>query len=247
MIRFGDAAMPILGSIGSFLADGNFMAFFADQLAKSLPQLSALTSGVLNLLPAVLALSHGFLFVISSITKALGIFISLLNTFPVLTSAVGAVAGGILTLATVTSFYTIIVKGAILSSIKLVGQLAIQAAAYLANSFAALTFASSLALVISMTLIGIVVVGALAAKFSGLSDQIKSAREQLEQFKNVQSQSMGGVGTELGSTTGIGGGGDGNSYTTIINAGDRDDAARQQYSSGYERRQSQHVDSIFGG
>lgn len=257
ILSFTEAAMPIIDGIINTIIEADILGFLSNQLAEALPQLVSLASTIANLIPAIVHLSQGFLVVAQVIGIMLSPLITMINTFPVLGKVLGLVIGSFLTLVSLISLHNVLMSGAslaVLNYAKVAGSYLVAGliAAYEAmltytGSTVAATVATAALTVAVATLVGVLTlgVGALASHFFGLGKNIKGARKELERF-NQTGTALGS--NSFGSPSGVGPNGQSayhDNSTTIIQAGDRDDAARQQYSSAYEKQQ--HVDSVFGG
>jgi len=224
----------------------------ANQLAESLPALWILGLAFAEILPAVIRLSQGFLLMSSIILGLVGMVAWLVNTFRVLAPVIGLVIGLYATLITASTLYSIVTASAIKTMVRFAASLVMRLAPALQTAIANLigytisteaAYWATVALISAVTL-GVGAVSALAGGFGLLDSNIKDATKSLRKFANG-SNALGSTYFNSGSVTG---GGYGSAYrdnsTTIIQAGDRDSAARQQYSSSYERQQ--HVDNVFG-
>jgi hypothetical protein len=165
-----------------------------------------------------------------------------LNTFPVFTRGLGILVSMFLVATSAVTLWSAAMTGAsgtILSYVIPSVIAAVEAlTGYTLTTWQA--YAATTALIGALTL-GAGALASFAGEFSLLGGNVKDARKELEKFNRT--------GNALGSTSIRGNGGE-NPYattaggsTTVINAGDRDSAARQQYASQYE--QQQHVDSVF--
>jgi hypothetical protein len=257
-LAFTQAAMPVLQGVFNTLASVDIFGILANNLAKALPMLVLMGQSLMEILPAILQVSHGFLVVASVLTYVVGVVSTIINTVPYLGEVLGILAGAFLTLTAAATMYNL----AQTSTITLARKWAATAAGTLLTGiksaiigFAQLTatvwgLSSSLLVSIALTatLIGLltgglaIAVAGLASIFDNLTDSIGGARQELKQFQNEGIDSRGPAYAEPG------GRGDSNVYrdnsTTIINANDRDSASRQQYRSEYE--QGQRIDSVFG-
>ncbi len=254
-LAFSDAAMPLLTGVMETVSGMNLFGYLATQLHIALPALVRIGSALMQILPAVVNLSQGFLEVASVLSLVIGRFSWLLNLSPMLTTVLGGLLGTLLVLVTATTLYSIAQQGLIGTSLGLAKSLFVATGAKL-KSAAASAYATmanwglfySMLAVISATVVGIAVVGVLADRFGSLAGNAANAREELEKFASVNN----GLNT-ISTENGWGGQSNGNrgssiyqdNSTTVIYADGKDSAARQQYSSSYE--QKQHVDSIFGG
>jgi hypothetical protein len=251
LLAFSHAAAPLVADVVGAISGVDFFGFFAQELASAWPALVMMGQAITQILPAIVHLSQGFLVVAAVLTGVVGMVSMLANQFPMLTTAIGAVIGALVILISVTTLYTIATNGLVSASLTAAKSLLWTTGAYIRQAGAAIvgavanmTFAQSLALVASTMLIGIPLAAMLAEKFGDLAGNISNARKELDKFANSKNAMNGDIPVGGSSATG----GAANPYidnsTTVINAGDRDSAARQQYSSSYEKHQ--YRDSVFG-
>lgn len=257
-LAFTQAAMPVLQGIFNTLASVDIFGILASNLAKALPMLVLMGQSLMEILPAIVQVSHGFLVVASVLTYVVGVVSTIINTVPYLGEVLGILAGAFLTLTTAATMYNL----AQTTTITLARKWAAAAAGTLLTGIktaiigfgkmVAAVWAYSSSMIVSIaltaTFIGLLTGGlaialaGIASIFDDLTDSIGGARQELKQFQNEGIDSRGPAYAEPG------GRGDSNVYrdnsTTIINANDRDSASRQQYRSEYE--QGQRIDSVFG-
>lgn len=244
-LAFTQAVMPTLRGIGEFLASLDVFGYLATTLNESYLALQAIGLSVVEILPAIVNLSQGFLTLSAAILGLIGVFSWLLNLSPMLTKAFGLLTGAMLvavTISTVLTVAKITYAKSVLST--LIPALNAEIASFLGVAAASWQAYLATAAFLSLISLGVVAITGLATQFDVLGNNIAGARKELEKFTNT--------GTALGGSPTVGvGGGVGQSSgvyqdnsTTIIDASSRDDAARQQYSSAYERKQ--YRDSVFG-
>jgi len=268
LLAFSEAAMPLVSGLMQTIAGMDFFGYLGSQLSEALPELMMLGDALDEILPAVVNLSQGFLTVAAVIGTSIGMVVGLMNLFPGLTTALGTVAAGMLTVVAVSGLWQIAVAGLTGQLVGLATTLVTNVVTALNAHIASLIgvqAASWGAYVATAAFLGLLtfgVVPALASAASGfnlLGGNINDARKELEKFAAVNN-GFGGVTPMAGaqptrsgatnpySNTMPSGGSSTNLYqdqsTTVIYADDRDSAARQQYSSEYERKQ--HRDSVFG-
>jgi hypothetical protein len=242
VIAFGHAITPIISGLVNQIGDKDTIGFFAAQLEQALPSLIMLFNSVIEILPAIVRLSQGFLTVTAVIGLMAESLALVLNTFPVFTRGLGILVSMFLVATSAVTLWSAAMTGAsgtILSYVIPSVIAAVEAlTGYTLTTWQA--YAATTALIGALTL-GAGALASFAGEFSLLGGNVKDARKELEKFNRT--------GNALGSTSIRGNGGE-NPYattaggsTTVINAGDRDSAARQQYASQYE--QQQHVDSVF--
>jgi hypothetical protein len=252
LLSFTQAMMPVLSSIGTFLAETDFFGGLADQTTRALPSLVRLGDAVIPLVNAVLNLSQGFLVVASRILWAAQGITVLLGRFDAFGMIVGAVIGLFFALSGLIGLFNVLVTGAtgvVLGWAKaLLGPFAagmqaaiLQITGYNISMATALALTAALVSVLTFFLAPVIV--GLADKFDILGGNIADARKELERF-GATAPGMRGVGPTGETTFGNGGNVYRDNSTTVIAAGNPDDAARQQYSREFERQQ--HVDSVFG-
>jgi len=253
-LRFSDAVMPVLAGIGRFLVQKDIFGFMANQLATALPALVRIGLAFTEILPAVIRLSQGFLTFASFLFIGAQVMSLVINKMGILAPIIGGLISLYFGLVAASTLYTI----ATAASIKTIGRfalaLAVKAipaikgaisslAAYTGMSYAA---ATATAVLLSVVTLGAAAIGVMSAGWLELGSNIGSATKSLRQFARTSN----GIGsTNLGANgSGFGSGDRAGFYqdnsTTVIQAGDKDSAARQQYASEYEKQQ--HVDSVFG-
>ena len=246
VVQFADVFMPMVEGFGAFLANANFLQFFANQLNRLQGPIRAFIIGIKQVIPLIVTLSEGIFTVISVLALMAGGIALLINKVPFLAQVIGAFVGAALIAATITTLWT-------LASVALTGSLGASAGAMLTAAKSSLVAAASFQagaasafLFWSTLLIGIAAAGYFVSRMKDVENQIANANSELQKFNelaNADTPDSIGVGTTTGSSTGQRSGG--NVYKTIIDANGQDEAARQQYSNSYERQQ--HTDAVFGG
>lgn len=255
ILGIANAAMPVMAEMVSAIADSDILGVLAFHLEQALPSLYALAGGLSQIIPAILKISQGFLIMAGALTYVIGVVGRMINTFPFLAEMIGIVAGAFLTLLAAASIYNLVSGKTIQRAYMLA--LALRKKVFTAiakvipamDSLTASTWGTYFA---TAALIGVLTAGLgvvlpkLLEHFDILGSNIGEAQSKLEDFVKTKQGMRGNIGTEVGA---IGNPSGSNPYvdqsTTVINAGNRDDAARQQYNSSYEKQQ--HVDSVFGG
>lgn len=253
---FATAAMPILSGFVQFFSDVDWLGAFASELARAWPFLVMFGNAIVDMLPAIMSLSQGFLVVAGVVTMVTGQMLSLINTFPFAAKMVGVLIGAFLTLVSVMTLHRVLITGttgAVLNMARAFGTRVVQSIATWINAQTALNLTLRQTAVLLGSIMGILTFGLgpmiseLISGFKLFGNNVAGARNELRRFSATNPSLRGeftGTGTGTGSTTD-----NGDIYrdhsTTVIEAGNRDDAARQQYSSEYEQRQ--HVDAVFGG
>lgn len=258
LLRFTNTVRPLLVSVGSFLANIDFLRFFAAELSRAITPLANMAAAISEMIPGIVRASQGFLAFAAGITMAVLAVSKLLNLLPISAEAIGGMISAMLLLGTATSLYTIAANSALTATLGLATGLLADAVGALLTYIPALSTATAAtwgyyiaaAAVLGLLTLGLVpAVSSLASSFSILGGEIGQARKELEKFGMAQGNLDGDLGV-MGNggsnpySTATGGSYVDNS-TTVIESGDRDAAARQQYSSQYEHQQ--HVDSVFGG
>jgi hypothetical protein len=248
VLAFTDAVMPMIQGVISFIAEQDILGMLASHLNEAWPELQNMGEAIVQILPAIMSLSQGFLVVASTIMEGVGAIAWMINVLGPFGEILGVAVGVMFTIVAVSSLWTTIntaLTGSILSQVVPAVQTWI--ASNIGLALSTWQVYAALVAVITVATLGIGAVLGFAGSFGVLSGNVSDARKELEKFANTQS-SMRGMGGDLGGS-GLGGGGGPNVYndqsTTVIYADNRDDAARQQYSSEFERRQ--HRDSVFGG
>jgi len=257
-LAFTQAAMPVLQGVFNSLTSVDIFGILATNLAKALPMLVLMGQAFMEILPAIVQVSHGFLVVASALTAVIGIVSAIINTVPYLGEVLGILAGAFLTLTAAATLYNLsqtatitlarqwaaAIAGKLLASIKtaVIGLGKMVAAVWAYSSSMIVSIA------LTATFIGLLTGGlalalaGIASIFDDLTDSIGGARQELKQFQN---EGIDSRGPAYGEPSGRG---DSNVYrdnsTTVIDANDRDSASRQQYRNEYER--GQRIDSVFG-
>jgi hypothetical protein len=255
MLEFADAAMPVLSEFFSALANSDILGVLASHLDQALIPLYAMANGFAQIIPAILKISQGFLIVAGSITYFLGLVSRLINTFPFLAEMIGLASGAFLTLIAYVSISSLVTGGLIGKAYALaatMGGRVVSAVGKAVTAMLGYTATTWQAYFATAALVGVLTLGLgvllpkIIDHFDILGSNIGDAQSKLEEFEKTKQGMRGDIGTDVG-VSGMGGGS--NPYvdnsTTVINAGNRDDAARQQYGNSWEKQQ--HVDSVFGG
>jgi len=253
-LRFADAVMPVLAGIGQFLVQKDIFGFMANQLATALPQLIQLGVSFAQILPAIIRISQGFLVFATAIIFAVDAMSRVINAIGILGPIIGGLISLYLGLITASTIYSIVTANAISAIVRFAAALVVKLAPAIAKGITFLTgytlttwqaYAATVALIGALTL-GVGAVAAMSGGFAALNSNIGDATKNLRNFAKTSN----GIGsTNLGASgSGFGSGSRSGFYqdnsTTVIQAGDRDSAARQQYASEHERQQ--HLDSVFG-
>jgi hypothetical protein len=217
IVRFGDAAMPIIAGVIREAGNMGILRAFADLIVRMGPNLATLTKLFVGLLPAIIQLSQGFLYVATFLTGFLYAIGRLIDVVPYAGQIIGVMTGALLTLVSATALYTITQSGAIAATIGLTKSVLSAAAAfigkYTVGVFSAIAgtygFTTALisATVAAATLIGVLtlglgpVLGFLSGGFTDLSSDIDKATSSLESFASA-SDSLDG--TQVGVNGGMG-------------------------------------------
>jgi len=253
-LAFTAAAMPLLQGLGEYVVSKDIFGFMATQLAEAWPALVLLGQSLMQILPAVIRVSQGFLLVAAGLSVIFQPIAILINQFPILGGAIGVVTAGLFTLIGVSSLATLAMNANTAAVTRFASTLlfkagtAINSAIISLANYTGMSYAATAATVAlwSAVTLGVAAVALYSTQFKLLTGNISSATSELRKFGRV-SGTLSGTSFDTPSPTG--GSTQGSYYTdnstTIIDAGNRDDAARQQYSSEYERQQQ--VDSVFGG
>ncbi|TKX58902.1 hypothetical protein EXE44_04985 [Halorubrum sp. SS7] len=234
IVRFGDAAMPILSGIIREMGNMGILRAFADLLVRTIPLLSTLTAEIVGMIPAVIQLSEGFLITATGLTMLLGVFFDIINVVPYAGQFIGVLTSLLLGLVSVTALYTVATSGAtaaVLSFGKsilaaagaLIGKytVGLLAATYGQYGFAA---AAAVAAAQAAVLLGVLtfglapVLGTLSSGFTDLSGDIDSATESLRAFTNQAGNVGGSVGVDTTTPSGMsstGGYADASSMTVV--------------------------------
>lgn len=252
LLAFSHAAAPLVADVVGAISGVDFFGFFAQELATAWPALVMMGQAITQILPAIVHLSQGFLVVAAVLTGVIGMVSMLANQFPLLTTVIGGLIGVLIAIVSLTTLWTIATETLMASSLGLaktlimttIPSLKAMALNLWMDAVAAWGLYGALVAVITVLSLGIGVVAAMSSKFGKLGSNISNARKELDKFANSKNAMNGDIPVGGSSATG----GAANPYidnsTTVINAGDRDSAARQQYSSSYEKHQ--YRDSVFG-
>lgn len=242
IVRFGDAAMPIIAGVIREAGNMGILRAFADLIVRMGPRLAVLTRLIIGILPAIIQLSQGFLTVATALTGALFVIGKIIDVVPYAGQVIGLLTGALLTLISVTALYTITQSGAIAATLGLTKSILAAAAAfvgkYTVGAFSAIagTYGLTTALItataaatalVSVLTLGLgVVLPALSGGFTDLSSDIDKATSSLESFASA-SDSIDGtqVGVNGGmtptDTQGRSGGYQDASQITVV-AGDKE-------------------------
>jgi len=246
LLGFAEATTPILAGLVTFVSDANILQSLATILADALPLLIRLGNFLVNLIPLIIQLSQGFLVVAAATASVIGPFVNFLTSVKGLVPFIGVLIGMFINLVAISTVYSVVTSGATAAALKFAAVIGIQAV----QALTAYIGTTATAVVVTGTLIGLLTFGlapllsSLGGLFGSFGSNVASARQELEQFADAQN----GIGD-----TGFGGSASAQTSsssvyrddsTTIIQSTNRDGAARQQYSSQYERRQQ--IDSVFG-
>jgi hypothetical protein len=217
IVRFGDAAMPIIAGVIREAGNMGILRAFADLIVRMGPTLATLTKLLVGLLPPIIQLSQGFLYVTTFLTGFLYSIGRVIDVVPYAGQVIGLVTGALLTLVSATALYTVATSGAMAAVLGLTKSILGAAAAfvgkYTVGVFSAiagtygLTTALISATVAATALIGILTLGLgpalgfLSGGFTDLSSDIDKATSSLESFASA-SDSLDG--TEVGVNSGMG-------------------------------------------
>ncbi|MEE6210382.1 hypothetical protein U3A55_09455 [Salarchaeum sp. III] len=252
-LAFTAATMPLLTGLTAFLANVDVFGILATQLSRALPALTMIGAAVVDILPVVMHLSQGFLTVAGVVAGVVGVFANLLGQFPMLLTAFGVVTGALFTVVSATALWSVATGGLIGSMVSLASTiittvlpaLTAKIASLLGVAAASWTAYTATAALLGLLSVGLIpVVASLGSIFSGVSSDIANARKELEEFAKGRNALNADVPTSGRTPTSQAGNVYRDHSTTVINAGSRDDAARQQYSNQYERRE--HINAVFG-
>lgn len=211
IVRFGAASFPVFAAVDAFLGNLNLIEGFGNVLADTLPLLFTLATAVAEIVPPLLSLSMGFLFVSTVVIKALTSILSFFDVIPYGLELLGVLVGTILTLVTVSALYSNI--SALLSA-TFVQQAATILSTYLPSlssligAQAAATISTYALYTAYLALIGALTFGLGAAiagitsQFSAMNAKISSATDSLREFGAVGSQIDGmDIGMSTATTT----------------------------------------------
>lgn len=260
LLAFSNAMMPVLQRVAGWFAETDFFGALGRQFSRAYPALLLMWNGLEGIFSAVMNLSQGFAIVGGFILQTASWILYPIRQFDRFGIAVGALVAVFFTASAAVGIFRIIVTGATGTVLKFAGAMmtklvpGLTASKYgfWANIVATYGWAKALGIVAGLLVVvtgGLILVGAVASsvasRFDILSGNIASARSELEKFAQTD-PNMRGMG--IGAGGGVGTDGT-NVYrdnsTTVINASNPDEAARQQYSQQFERRQQ--IDSVFGG
>ncbi|MFC6990205.1 hypothetical protein ACFQJD_18625 [Haloplanus sp. GCM10025708] len=255
VVAFGEMAVPLFTMLGERFPDVNMIALLGSVLADTLPLLAAIVTDLGRFLPIIYELSLGFLAATRGIMMMFGGLGQILNVLPYGLEVMGALAGVLLTLLSVSAMYTVVnnsLQGGLLS---LFGAVQMNAAAFQRMTAAELmatlqSYALSAALMTlySVLTLGIAAgIGWLTSQFVSLEGGIRSATDALREFNGV-SANTGGFGSMSGFSGGGGVAGGNVVYKNYnINANSREDATRITETLSYmegTRRDSEFASGI---
>jgi hypothetical protein len=248
LVAFGQAAIPILRGFIQFVNNTDFIGFFAEQLQRASGSIFLIIESVKQLVPFIINLSQGFLFVASVILGAISIIATLANFFPRLTGVIGAVIGALLLLVTVTTLYSIVTaSSAVKAGLAFAGSLLKSAGAAIIAKFGIVGLTLAVVALTSAITLGLAGVISFSGAFDDLTGSIMGANSSLREFNKLTGRSsfssgFSGPGSPIGQT-----GGQGSNYdVSVVSDGDKDRAARSAYASSYELKQREQTNSIFG-
>lgn len=217
IVRFGDAAMPIIAGVIREAGNMGILRGLADLIVRLTPLLATMTKFFIGALPAVIQLSEGFLKVATVIGGVIYAVGWLIDVVPYAGQAIGLVTGALLTLVSVTALYTVATSGAMAAVLGLTKSILGVAAAFIGKYtwgvFLAtvetygLTTALYGAAVAAGVLIGVLTLGLgvvlpkISGGFTDLSSDIDTATSSLESFASA-SDSLDG--TQVGVNGGMG-------------------------------------------
>ncbi len=259
LLAFTNAMMPVLQRVANWFATTDFFGGLATQFARALPHLVAMFNSLEGIFQAVMNLSQGFTLVARIVLGMANTLLLPIRRFDTFGIVVGSLVGAFFAASAAAGIFRILVTGATASAARFAAVMAgsvIKSVYGYASAVVIATaqtwgWAAALGVVAGLLVIvtgGLALAGAavssLASDFNLLGSNIASARSELDKFAKTE-PSMRGAG---GAGGGMGTNG-ANVYrdnsTTVINASNPDEAARQQYSQQFERRQQ--IDSVFGG
>jgi len=261
-LSFAHAIMPLASAFFQFLANSNIVGIFADQLAKALPHLIGIGNAIIDILPFVMRISHAFLVFVDVLFRTTGFLLNFINHIPFLAEALALATGAFLTAVSAMTIYTAVTTGAsgatltlaksvlsligkaIASYIAVLGMTFNAISAYTGSTLAAAAATFTLAAAIAAVTAGLSLLAAGAiknlTKMGGKVGDVRDELNKLNQSGNALGSTSFGSSSSSPYTTGSG---MVDNSTTIIDATDKDSAARQQYASKYE--QQQQIDSVF--
>lgn len=216
IVRFGDAAMPIIAGVIREAGNMGILRAFADLIVRMGPNLAILTKLLIGVLPAVIQLSQGFLYAATALTTVLYGFGRIIDVVPYAGQVIGLLTGALLTLISATALYTVTTSGAVASALGLAGSM-LTSIPYIGSYIASLstatisvygfsvslkTAAASAAVLLGVLSLGLVpILGGLSGGFTDLSSDIDKATSSLESFASA-SGSLDG--TQVGVNGGVG-------------------------------------------
>lgn len=208
MGRMVEAFGPIFSKLGDYFQDAQFLEYLSETFARMLPEIAHFTSLILSGTEALINLSIGFMQVVNAIGYLLDPLLWLMNTFPNMTVALGALTGALLVAVTAFAvFNSTAVAGAISaltsfgsaiigtgSLLNFLGASAVVAytklqAFSVASGLAALSIGALTTAILGLLAVSGVglllpVLGGIASKAFGIGDGFDSATKSLKDFKS---------------------------------------------------------------
>lgn len=259
LLTLADVASPIFGAFGDWIKETDFIAIFANVLGRALPHLYQFASAIVSMLPVLIDLSMGFLWVASSLTTFVGYFATLVDLIPGGAMLLGVLAATALTLYgafalanMATQLYSNILSLLFVNASSLTGALS-TLTTMIANQgiVSGLTAFATQELALSLSsLFSILSLGLMAGTMLVMIDRLTSMRDRLGevtgQLKNFKSVAKGMSGPSADISMGSTGGRSGPTYTSFtdnrqfqINANSRDNANRAAQSMAFNSSYSQ--------
>lgn len=234
---------PLLSQFGQWLEGANLIEGFVDATEEATPALMFIGSTLIQILPALVEFSQGFLMVTGAIMGVIGAVSWFMDLFPGLLTGLGIFIGTVLTVISAIATWTAVqmtlstmVVPAFLSSM---ASSVMSLNAYITSMLAAIGVTGTFATVLKATGVGILLagIGMLVSKFDGFNSNVQEATRSLKEFGDVQS-SIGdsGMGAYGVNWEGI----DRGSQTSVTN----NDVTVNNHG-GESRRTDKDVDKAF--
>lgn len=188
-----EAFSPLLGQFGQWLEGANLVEGFVDATEEATPALMFIGSTLVQILPALVDFSQGFLMVTGAIMGVVGAVSWLMDMVPGLLTGLGILIGTILTVVSAIATWTAVQL--MLSTVVVPQFLSGMSASvmalngYITSMLAAIGVTGTFATVLKATGIGILLagIGMLASKFDGFNSNVQEATRSLKEFGDVQS------------------------------------------------------------
>jgi len=208
LIRFGEAAMPVLGGILREVGNMDILESFANILITMLPYLAVMGAELAAMLGPIYRLSIGFAAFASALIRVTSMSLQFLGALGPLLPLLGGITSVLLSLVTVSALYSFATAGATgaalafskalaMSAIgaitKTIGSLYALISAEYGTAVATVTLTAAFSVLLGVITFGIApALGSLSTGFTDLSGDIDAATDSLRTFTSA-SGDVGGV------------------------------------------------------